>query len=32
MPLGKVHKMLAIAKQPISLETAIGVDADSGHR
>ena len=32
MPLDKVHKILAIAKQPIRLETAIGDDADSGLR
>ena len=32
MPLNKVHKILAIAKQPIRLETAIGDDADSGLR
>jgi RNA polymerase primary sigma factor len=32
MPLDKVHKVLAIAKQPIRLETTIGDDADSGLR
>jgi RNA polymerase primary sigma factor len=30
MPLDKVHKVLAIAKQPIRLETAIGDEAVSG--
>ena len=29
MPLNKVHKILAIAKQPIRLETAIGDAEDS---
>jgi RNA polymerase primary sigma factor len=32
MPLDKVHKILAIAEQPICPETAIGDDADSGLR
>jgi RNA polymerase primary sigma factor len=29
MPLEKVHKVLKIAKQPISLRTAIGEEEDS---
>ena len=32
MPLDKVHKVFAIAKQPIHLKTAIGDAADSGLR
>ena len=31
MPLDKVHKLLKIAKQPISLETAVG-DEEDPHR
>jgi RNA polymerase primary sigma factor len=30
MPLDKVHKVLAIAKRPIRLETPIGEQDDSG--
>ena len=30
MPLDKVHKVLAIAKRPIRLETATGDEGDSG--
>ena len=30
MPLDKVHKVLAIAKRPIRLETPIGEEDDSG--